>query len=532
VFLNCFKTLLLSFVAKYFYFYFELNKPVMSYSRRLFIKKSSVGLSGVLAGVSAIAGPTPTKLKYGNLLFGFSSENAVLDEAKKSIINVRQRDTMIQFLNKTGLPLSNHNIEIEQLDHEFLFGDNNWTMSAMVRNGMGNTDRLKYYRKRFSEILNTLNTTVYWTERPRNDAAKTQDFQGEVQWDDFEESVNWANAHGLTAKGHPMYWTVPKAIPDWLANYPYETHMKFVEVRIRNLAARFKNRVKIWDAVNEMLWEPHPKNLAKREWPYWETSENMVDYIGKVIKWAREEDPNALYTINDYGLSSTTFGEKIAQNGKMVNAQIQRKRYIELMQRLGDAGVSPNLMGIQCHTGWLSPVDQMTFYDEMSEAGIPLTVTEFWANTKELKNISQKAVEGEEWRNFAGNKKYENLSDAELEEIRDQYILNYLTCAFGHPNIDSFYFWGFVDLAVDFKNEYNSSHEMKPIFHKVNDLINKQWKTRLNLKTDHEGKILFRGFCGNYSAKLKPANGPAIGHRFAIQKNHDVNSVLLKTTIG
>jgi GH35 family endo-1,4-beta-xylanase len=434
-------------------------------------------------------------------------------------------------LDKNGNPLQNTEVAVEQLNHQFLFGDNNWRMSAMVRNGMGNTDRLKYYRKRFAEVLNSLNTTVYWTERPRNDAAKTQDFQGEVRWDDFEESVNWANANGLVAKGHPMYWTVPKAIPEWLAKYPYETHMKFVEVRIRNLAARFKNRVKIWDAVNEMLWEPHPKNLAKRQWPWWETTENMVDYIGKVISWAREEDPNALYTINDYGLSSTKFGEKTAQNGKLVNAKVQRKRYIELMKRLGDAGVSPNLMGIQCHTGWLTPAEQMAFYDEMSEAGIPLTVTEFWANVNELKNISQKAVEGEEWRAFAGNRKFENLSDEELEEIRDKFILDYLTCAFGHLNIDSFYFWGFMGMAVQFKNDYDSGHNIQPIFGKVKDLIHKEWKTNLTLKTDENGRVEFRGFCGEYSLKIKPKQGPAVGHRFFIDEQEDVNQKVIKSVL-
>ncbi len=500
-------------------------------SRREFLKKAAAGTIGTVILKNVSAGNTRSNLPTGSLLFGYSTESTVLNDAKKNITKVRQRDAIVQLLNKNGEALKNKEVEVEQLTHQFLFGDNNWAMSAMMRNSMANTDRFKYYHKRFAEVLNSLNTTVYWTERPRNDAAKTEDFQGELRLDDFEESVNWANANGLTAKGHPMYWTVPKAIPDWLAKYPYETHMKFVEVRIRNLAARFKNRVKIWDAVNEMLWEPHPKNLAKREWPYWETTENMVDYIGKIITWAREEDPNALYSINDYGLSSTTFGEKAAQNGKMVNAQVQRKRYIELMRKLGDAGVSPNLMGIQCHTGWLSPSEQMAFYDEMSTAGIPLTVTEFWANTKELKNISEKAIEGEEWRSFAGNKKFENLSDLELEEIRDQYILDYLTCAFAHPNIDSFYFWGFMGMAVKFKNDFDSSHEIQPIFNKINDLINNQWKTKLTLKTDSDGKVNFRGFCGEYSLKIKPENGPAIGNRFYVDKKEDINTMVIKTVL-
>ena len=503
----------------------------MEINRRNFILKSAVGAAGALITKPIISKNSENQFNYRNLLFGNSTSSAVLEQARKNIPKIRQRDVRIQFLNRNGHPLKNKEVKIEQLNHQFLFGDNNWKMSEMVRNGMAETDRLKYYRKRFAEILNSLNTTVYWTERPRNDAAKTQDFQGEVQWDDFEESVNWANANGLVAKGHPMYWTVPKAIPEWLAKYPYETHMKFVEVRIRNMAARFKNRVKIWDAVNEMLWEPHPRYLSKRQWPWWETNENMVDYIGKVISWAREEDPNALYTINDYGLSSTKFGEKTAQNGKVVNARVQRKRYIELMKRLGDTGVSPNLMGIQCHTGWLTPTQQVAFYDEMSEAGVPLTVTEFWANINELKNVSQNAVEGEEWRSFAGNKKYESMNESELEEIRDNYILNYLTCAFGHPNIHSFYFWGFINVAVKFRNVYDSSHEIQPIFNKIHELIHKEWKTELELKTDENGMVNFRGFCGDYSAQVKPFEGPVMGHRFYIDKFEDLNSMVIKTVL-
>jgi GH35 family endo-1,4-beta-xylanase len=361
--------------------------------------------------------------------------------------------------------------------------------------------------------------------------VKTQDFQGEVEWDSFEESVNWSLSQGLTPKGHPMYWTVPKALPEWLKKYPYETHMKFVEVRIRNLAARFKNRVKVWDAVNEMLWEPHPKNISKRHWPYLETLDNMVDYISKVIAWGREEDPNALFAINDYGLSMTKNNELKTLDGRLVTAESQRKRYIELVHKLGDVGVSPNLMGLQCHTGWLNPSEQMAFYDEMSTAGIPLTITEFWANTNELKKIPRDKVESEEWRSLENIEKYQDLNEEELAEVRDQYVLNYLTCAFGHPNINSFYFWGFMGMGVKFKNEYNSSHELQPIFNKVKDLIHNQWHTSMKLKTDKNGKVNFRGFCGAYTLQVAPENGPSIGYSFAIDKQQPVNSFVIKTVL-
>ncbi|MFY0653070.1 MAG: endo-1,4-beta-xylanase [Cyclobacteriaceae bacterium] len=498
--------------------------------RRKFILKSATGVAAAMMA-PAIHSNSSTRIGSSNFLYGFASDSDTLNQAKKNISQVRQRDTRIQFLDKEGSPLIGKEVAVEQLSHQFIFGDNNWTMSAMVRNGMGDTDRLKYYRKRFSEIYNSLNTTLYWTERPRNDAAKTQDFQGEVKWDDLDESINWALSEQLVPKGHPMYWTVPKAIPEWLAKYPYETHIKFLEVRIRNLAARYKGKVKIWDAINEMLWEPHPKNLSKREWPYIESMDNMVDYIGKVISWAREEDPNALYTINDYGLSEVKKEGLKGHDGSSVTTQSQRKRYIELIGRLGDAGVCPNLMGIQCHTGWLSPSEQMAFYDQMSEAKIPLSVTEFWARTSELKKKANKAVESEEWRSFGNNKNYDHLSEEELEEIRDQFVVDYLTCAFAHPNIHSFYFWGLMGSMVKFRNGSNSGHQLTPLYHKIKDLIHNQWKTRLTVKADKKGFIDFRGYCGQYSARLASAGGPDIGHYFSVNESEMLNSHVIKTVL-
>ncbi|NJN28311.1 MAG: hypothetical protein HC819_21250 [Cyclobacteriaceae bacterium] len=499
--------------------------------RRNFINSSMVGLAGALTVPALAVGQSP-KPENGKFLYGFDTGSNILDQAKKNIPKVRQREAVIQLFGKNGTPLSNTDVQVQQRSHQFLFGDNNWAMSAMVRNGMSNSDRLTYYRKRFAEVLNALNATVYWTERPRNDAAKTQDFQGEVQWDDFDESVNWALTQGLVAKGHPMFWPVPKAIPEWLARYPYETQLKFVEVRIRNLAARYQGRVKMWDAVNEMLWEPHPKNLSLRTWPYVEQMDNMVDYIYKIITWAREEDPQALYALNDYGLSMTNIENLKAQNGDIVTAKTQRSRYIELVKRLGDAGAPPNLMGLQCHTGWLSPGEQMAFYDEMATSGIPLSVTEFWANVNELKKLPREKIESEEWRALGNVDKFKDMNEDEMNEIRDQYVLDYMTCAFAHPSVDSFYFWGFMNMALSWKNDHDSSHEVLPVFEKVKKLIHSEWNTSLMLKTDEQGRIKFKGFCGNYTLKIEPPNqGAAIGHAFAIDKQELVNTFSIRTIL-
>ena len=444
------------------------------------------------------------------------------------------RDAEITLLDKYGQPLQNREVEVVQLKHQFLFGDNNWTMATMFRNGQIGHDRAKYYRKRFADVLNSLNTTVYWTERPRNDGTKTEDFQGDLRMDDFDESVDWANANGLIAKGHPICWTVPKAMPEWVKKYPAETIMKFLEVRVRNLCARYRGKVKLWDAVNEMLWETAPKNLPERIWPYTETMENLVEYIGLVLKWAREEDPDALYCINDYGLSPSKRDGLLDQNGDPVTAARQRKRFVELAKRLGDAGYPPSLIGDQSRPGWVFPSDQMAIYDELSEAGIPLSVTEFWANPRDLRgDAGSSVIESEEWRTLRGDVTMNDLSNEELEEIRDEFVLNFLTCAFGHPNVHSFYFWGFMNGSVKFGQGTTSGHTMLPIYDKVRQLIHKEWKTRLTQKTDGAGRISFRGFCGDYAVRVRPVNenAPPLGLTFNIDKDCDMNKRVFKTVL-
>jgi GH35 family endo-1,4-beta-xylanase len=292
--------------------------------------------------------------------------------------------------------------------------------------------------------------------------------------------------------------------------------------------------VKIWDAVNEMLWEAAPKNLPQRHWPHLESMDNMVDYISKVLKWAREEDPEALLCINDYGLGANNREGLKDKYGTPVSAASQRKRYVELVRRLGDAGYPPNLMGIQARPAWVFPTDQVAFYDELSEAGVPLSITEFWANASFLRQeANREAIESEEWRSIEERNTTEAYTEEEAEAMRDEFVLNYLTCAFGHPNVDSFYFWGFIGNGVRFQPGTGSGHEIQPVYEKIYRLIHEEWKTKLKLTTDREGKLRFEGFCGEYALRVSPQPGeaPALGHRFNIDKNSPLNQAVIRTVL-
>jgi GH35 family endo-1,4-beta-xylanase len=421
----------------------------------------------------------------------------VLRAARRGIREHRMREAEVRIVDRAGRPLGGLPVEIVQTRHAFPFGEQLWPLDAMIRQGQGGTDRARAWKARFTEVFNAATSLCYWTERPRNDASKTEDRQGEPRVENFAATVAWALAEGMTAKGHPLFWSIPKCVPEWVKRYDVPTQMKFAEVRVRNLVARFRGRVRIWDAVNEALWEAAPKNLERRQWPHLEAMDDIVEYIAPVLRWCREEDPDAIYLINDYG-TELEDGPLVGNDGSPVTAASQRKRYGDLLRRLQDAGAAPNAVGLQSHTGWPNPREQWAVYDEIAAAGLPLHVTEFWADTRALKATGR-------------------YSDEDLERMQAQYVVDFLTCAFGHPAVEAFFFWEFMDRAIAWFDGF-SSHEPKPLFTSVRDLIRKEWQTRETLRTDGDGAVRWRGFFGSYALRYETAPGLTVGLPFDLTK--------------
>ncbi|HMP93917.1 MAG TPA: endo-1,4-beta-xylanase [Phnomibacter sp.] len=461
------------------------------------------------------------------------SDEATVKAARQEIRKVRMAELDIQVLDFAGKPLRNTNVELVQLSHSFPFGDCNPGMDAIFRKDGAGSEHLKQYRKLFASVLNAVNSTCYWSERPRNNMAKTEEYLGEPMYEGFADTVNWGNAHGLLVKGHPLFWPVEKAIPEWIRRYDYPTQLKFLEVRLRQLVGRFKGRVKMWDAVNEMLWEPALKNLSSRNWPHLETMDNMVEYISMVLHIVREEDPDAIYLLNDYGLETPWPKELKSNTGIAVTHLLQRKRYLELLQRLQQAGSLPNAIGLQGHgNDWQMPTDQMAYYTEMSSAGLPIHITEFWAHTDHLKKEGVKltADNGDFITQSFQNQNAPQYTQQQIDAMQAEYVANYLTCAFAHPSIDAFFFWGFMSMAVEWKENDLPAYELKPVYHAVKNLIHEEWNTQLKLNTNGDGLLQMRGFSGDYSLRvpMSPGSVTQCGVRFFLGRQ-TAKRIVLRT---
>lgn len=485
------------------------DKSMSNISRKEFLTNSAFGLAGSALGAQGLATdmestnpsvPSKNTIANGNL----HSDQEVLEAASQNIEKFRKADVIIRLIGQNGEPLTNFPVDVKLQQHHFKFGNNNVSMDQMYRNGEAQAERLEAYRRLYADLFNALNCTCYWSECPRNNLAKTADLQGELDLNGFIDSVEWALAHNISPKGHNLIWTVPKAVPDWLEKYSYETQMNYVEVRIRDLTNRFKNQVLEWDLLNEILWEPAMKNFDKRVWPYLESNENIVEMICTIIQWAREENPDAKYLLNDYGTNPNAFVGRglISQDGRNVTNELQRNRYIEIVQRLSDQGCQPNGIGLQCHIDMPISLQQtVDYFDEMASAGVPLQVTEFFVKEDDLLE--------------SGLKKY---MCEDVDEAIARYTEDFMTVAFGHPAIKDFYFWGMMGDAVKWKEELSPAYNLRPVYDKVHKKINEQWTTEESLVTDSDGNLRFRGFYGDYSVRYKVSANKdmEIGNRFSI----------------
>jgi len=426
------------------------------------------------------------------------ADDDILRDAERGIREHRMRDVTLRLVDRDGKPLAGVSIDVEQTRHAFAFGDNLWALEAMIRDGRGGSERCRAWKEVFADLFTAANNLCYWTERPRNDGSKTEEHQGRWRLGGFADTVDWTLASGMQAKGHPLFWSIPKAVPDWVKRYPHETRMKFAEVRVRNIVARFKGRVTMWDAVNEPMWEPAFKNLDHRRWPHIEPIKDVADYIEQVLTWCREEDPDADFLVNDYGMMRVDRESPLTgHDGSEVTAASQRKRYLRLFEELGARGSMPDALGLQSHSGWMPHRAQHAILDEVSAAGIPIHITEFWASDKELRQSGK-------------------YSDETIDQLVAAYVGNFLTVCFGHPDVGAFFFWGLMGSGVNWNKDAGSGRALKPVYERVRELIHDRWRTRETLTTDGEGAVTFRGFFGDYAARYPVGPGRRTGLAFRV----------------
>ena len=145
----------------------------------------------------------------------------------------------------------------------------------------------------------------------------------------------FAETNHMKLRGHNLCWH--KDLPSWFAGYATaENARELLRNHIETVVSRYAGRMHSWDVVNEAvsLADKRPDGLRKSAWL------DLIgeDYIELAFGTARQADPEALLTYNDYGIE-----------GEDDNSGKKRAAVLMLLRRLKARNVPIDAMGIQSH---------------------------------------------------------------------------------------------------------------------------------------------------------------------------------------
>jgi len=407
----------------------------------------------------------------------FADTSPVLEEAAMGIETHRKGDATIRVVRKDGTSVPAARVEVVQRSHDFLFG--NVFRPCHYDN--------EQYRTRFLELFNFVQLLEFnWGQYERE--------EGQPQFADRMAFINgWCREHGLTRfYGHMLVWTSEYEetagwqIPRWLFKYDKTAQYGLLKKRIECDVAAYKDIDIVWDVVNEpvhtRVWGDWDKDgyVQNRQA---EPIERILPYVEDSLTWAHAADPRSSLLINDY---------RVVVKGTF------QERYKQLLDAL-QAGQAPlTAVGIQAHEPykgayWFSPEEIWEACELFgTRTGLPIHFTEFCYSSDSTKEIR-------------GTHRHGKWSP----ELQADAIEEFYRVAFGHPAVESIFYFGMGDdepLWLPKLGLLDEHFQPKPAWNRLRSLIKDEWTTRRSGTADATGTYAFRGFFGSYDVRVTGAD--------------------------
>jgi endo-1,4-beta-xylanase len=401
------------------------------------------------------------------------TEARMMKQAEENIEKFRKGDVTIQFKTRDGQVIKNTRVEIRQKTHDFLFG---CIIFDLIHGE--NTYKEDLFKDQFKKIFNLAVFPFYWPGYEAN--------QGFTGWADMLPILDWCRANGITTKGHPLVWATQSGAPPWLAGYSVEETEELLKARVMNITAGFRDKIEIWDVVNEPInvktWKHKMETLPdENDWDIRDPIPLIADYVERALQWAHRGNPKATLLINEY----RTLADKDV-----------RKRYADLLAELKKRKAPLSGIGIQAHEPrqeWFSPEEVWKTFDLYHGLGFPIHITEFHPQSSGV------GVTGG-WR-----------TGSWTPEAQSEFTEQFVKLCFGHPAVVSINWWGFSDRNIWLPGGglVDEEYRPKPVYTMLDKLINQTWRTNGVFQTDDRGTISFKGFWGEYEITLDSPDGKA-----------------------
>ncbi len=381
------------------------------------------------------------------------NETALL-EAKENIAKFRLGRAVIKVVDERGNPAPNVGLVVRQVSHAFKFG-------CYLKIDDLDPAKLPAYERLFKNLFNYAVIGNYW--------ANIETKKGDENWLWFDREVELGRKLGFETAAAPILWgTSEFGTPGWLPGQKSDLS-PILERRVKSSVSRNVGVTDI-EVVNEPL-------AQKKDFFAHVAGEG---YILSALKWARDAGPGKRLMINEYGVF-----------GSLPKHNYNRDRYFDLLKHLLSKGAQIDVIGIQAHANgeWFSPANVAEQLARYSEFGRPLQVTEFSVQTFDYDDRTLPVK-------ISGTYQ-KGVWDAEKQA---RFYREFYTIAFGNPRVEAVVTWGLDDERAWLPGIglIDRTGQPKPVYRELDRLINNEWKTRLEGKSDANGDFTFSGFFGDY----------------------------------
>ncbi len=189
--------------------------------------------------------------------------------------------------------------------------------------------------------------------------------EGRFEFAGADALVDWARGHGLLVRGHTLIWNDRN--PPWLAALSRREVARAFDAHLDAVVPHFAGRLHAWDVVNEPFWlgRDHPGTFRPGPW----FDALGPDYVARAFRRTAALDPRAKLVLNE------AWTERADPVGLAV-----RRSLLRLVDRLQQAGVKLDAVGLQGHLFPGEPTDDAGFVDflhALAERRVDIILSEF-----------------------------------------------------------------------------------------------------------------------------------------------------------
>ncbi|CAK0775066.1 Beta-xylanase [Gammaproteobacteria bacterium] len=177
----------------------------------------------------------------------------------------------------------------------------------------------------------------------------------------------FAHTNGMQMRGHALCWH--EHFPKWMAAMDRNAAIRAMEDHISTVMGHYAGKVHSWDVVNEAL---NPNDKVPNAMRVSEFTKTIGwDWMGFAFRAARQADPHALLTYNDYRIEVTHYGDSDGRRIGILNLLDDFRRH----------DIPIDAIGIQSHidySAWkyFDAAAYSRFLIEIAARGVKIFLTE------------------------------------------------------------------------------------------------------------------------------------------------------------